>query len=274
MQRINCRYLFASTVVVAAICLAGCDEAKEAWTNVLKKCMRSDLMGKTLYFGPSNGVGPGSIWRPDSKGYYIRWIIDDVTNKPQSSLIQEGEWAQCSGQYSSKLDVKPSAMLETKVQPVSGDLAADLNRAVSITAKVDKWRTEDLKEGPWLQWLRSLPTDNGYRVDARNKNFRVCLRAYKISGFAAQLRFSSDVAAALKAKYSDQVKLGDVGASVSLKWTSDTTLEVGSLEDFYIAGELGSVEVVGGGPFDFTAASKTVDKIDQGRPVRSERMTR
>ena len=51
--------------IVACVVLFGCPKPPQrSWVEAIQDCGKTDINSdKILYFGPSNNVGPGSVWR-------------------------------------------------------------------------------------------------------------------------------------------------------------------------------------------------------------------
>src|SRR5208282_778153 len=65
------RWVVLATVTVGCLSNLGCGpkNAKAVWNDGLKKCAQNDLLGpKILYFGPSNALGPGTIFQKYADG--------------------------------------------------------------------------------------------------------------------------------------------------------------------------------------------------------------
>lgn len=251
-------------VAVAVSSLAGCgtNDAKSAWNDVVKKCAASDLTAKTvLYFGPTNNVGPGSIWREGPEGgYRLRWTDKDLTWA--SNVVQPGGPLACEGKVVADFSGKASVGLTSLVAPASGELAGDLKRARTISAKANALAWDTIKEGPYEQHVNNLPQDSGVKQELHSGTRLVMVRALRVSGFTADLTFSQSDAASLKAKFNGEITSGvdaELSAGLSATWTNDTTLKI-SASDFYIAGELGQYTSTGFATAE-TEAPKAVDIV-------------
>lgn len=260
--------------IVFGLVLSGCkhDDVSAAWYEVLKKCVSADQLGsKLVYFGPSNNIGPGALWRKaDDGGLFVRYVLRDAIpdEEQRGALIIPGEEANCKGTAKSSWSLKPSLLVETKAAPITGELALDLNRARSVTVAVHNWSLDQIKEGPFETWLRRNP-ENAYVLDATRDSRLVLERAVRVLGFSTTLEFSRNDALELKAKYSGPaLGTGQLGIGLGAKWTGDTTLELTSTKNIYIAGELVSLK---GGRFGILSGGKSggtlFEKADLG-PVR------
>ena len=231
-------------LVCICLCLMACEpeSAKDAWNAVVKNCATTDLSGATIqYFGPSNNVGPGSIWRPGPEGgYRLRYNLGDMPG--EKTFITRGEAYKCDGSRATFFGLKAAAGLTSPLTPTSAELSNDFKKAKSIEVQVQAMAWDLIREGPFESYVKTLPVGSGSIRDDLDRGDRLVLyRALRISGYAAQLKFSASDAASLKAKYSGPLPkalTGDVGAELSANWTDETTLKLSSSNDFFIAGEL------------------------------------
>ncbi|KRB79688.1 hypothetical protein ASE00_18395 [Sphingomonas sp. Root710] len=252
--------------------LAGCGgvNSKTAWNDVLKHCANSSLNGKKiLYFGPTNAVGPGSIWRKDDKGVFrLRYDLSQMP-KPQGFT---GPYAPtgCDGQVSTNFKLGLDASLDVKV--VSAAVKNDLSKARSVTAKAESISWVPIAEGPFENYVRALPVGDSVKDDVLNNQRYILTRALKVSGFSTEMTFSSEVATDLKAKYPDGPLPGGVAGSVSgglsLSWSTTGTLKITSTDDFYIAGEFQQFKADG---FAAAGAPSFGEKVDIGVKAKAAR---
>ncbi len=251
----------------AVLLLGGCDgtdSARALWKNVLRKCSQNDLLGKqVLYFGPSNGIGPGAVWRKTSSGgYNLRWQVSDLGFSP---AVVDGKPSTCSGSSTSTSKISPSVSASTVVPSLSGTASADFQRAQTITVEVGTWRWDQIAEGPYEQALKAPGLPASVKSDLQGGNRFVLVRGLRVSGLTADLKFDSSTASELKAKYG--AGSVDVGVGLKAQFTSDTNLKITSTSDFYLAGEL--YELNAGG-FAATAPMigpqvKDLEKVAVGR---------
>ena len=237
-------------LVAFSLLVAACDEddVKTAWDNVLRKCVVSDLLGYTvIYFGPSNPIGPGSIWRDDgSGGYRVRWTLDDMPGN--TDFIINGNPYNCDETSPTKFSLKAALGLIGTVSPASDELSNDFQKAKNIEIKATSVAWDIIREGPYGAYVEKLPADGGVREDLGKGDRLILYRALRVRGYSAKLEFSSEDAARLKAKYSGQLPkplTGAVGAELSASWSEDNTLTLSSAKDVYIAGALAPYSAIG-----------------------------
>jgi hypothetical protein len=256
----------------SAMLLAGCKD--NPWHLLAKDCAVNDLNGdKVLYFGPSNVLGPGSVWREASAdaggGYRVRW--DSTAIPTPATWAKTGAEFTCQGSKTSKISGGATAKFTSQLAPLNGQVAADLSRATSVEVKASKMKWDLLLEGPYEQAVRQLAANSAIRQDLEKPGRLVMYRALKVQGFEARMSFDRSAAAELQAKYSGgalQKLNGELGAGLNVKWTSETEMVITAPGDFYVAGELVPYETTG---FASVAAAAKVMNIKKDVPVASEK---
>ena len=245
MRRSWCFLALASSLL-----LSGCeDTAKEAWVKVVKPCIASDLSDNWLYFGPSGAIRPGSVWERSADGNWdLRLTQEDVPQLSRYNL--EGKPTSCSGTHTSKVDVSGSLSFENAVTPFSAELSAELRRAKTISIKASAIVVESLRQTPFEEFAKNEPTLSlVYKALAPAGRY-VLVEALKVTGYTAELDFDQEVAPAIKAKYSGPLSkavTGNLGATITATWTSQTKLQLQSSEGFYIAGRMRAFDLLGKG---------------------------
>lgn len=254
-----------------SLLLSGCDDnVSAAWTDVLKKCVGDDqITAKLEFIGPSNTIGPGALWRKDSLGKLrLRFLIDRAIPDKQerNALFIPGEFSTCKGREKSSWRVNPVLLLGTGTDRIQGELAIDLSKAKSVAVGVTSWALDQIVEGPFETWLREHP-DSGYvkdLIDVTNGSRVVMRRAVKVRGFSTTLVFSPSVGMALRPRYSSPtLSAGKLGVNLTSKWTNDTTLDLTSTKDIYIAAEFAELKdnrftALGGGSIFKTVDPKSI----------------
>src|SRR5260221_8188525 len=201
------RFRFFAITVVAVLLFAtscGNKDARVVWNDTLKKCSVSDLLGpKVLFFGASNNIGPGSVWRQRADGAYSpRWILSDAP-------VHKNSDATCQGKVTASFTLVAGASLDNAVAPVTGTLGIDLKRAKKIDLSPTSFRWDEVVEGPFEEYIRTKATQE-VKADMvpANKRF-VMQRALYISGLTATFEFDSTTGLNVKGK----VKEGSIPAS-------------------------------------------------------------
>ncbi|WNF47371.1 hypothetical protein RHP75_02705 [Pseudomonas sp. SG20056] len=258
-----------SIVTVAMLSLlavvVGCKHnAKNAWADVAKNCAYSDLNGKKiLFFGVSNSIGPGSVWREATDGGGYRLRLDSSKIPGSSNWVKNGSEFDCQGSSSTKLSGGAVVDFASSVAPLSADLKTEFSKAKSVEVKVSKLNTVLIEEVGFEQAVKALPPASPEKDEMSKPGRLVMYRAILVSGFEAKLSFDTDVGAELSAKLKDgalQSINGELGAGVNVRWISNKELVLSSPNSFYIAGELAKFDT--GGGFASASQSPSVETID------------
>ena len=220
--------------------------AREAWVSVLGKCADTEVIGHDfIFFGLSNEIGPGSVWRKAEDGSFrLRFELSDIEPDAakRQGLIRTGNTAVCQGGNLSNWSLNAGLPFEGKLTPVSGTFSSELRKAQSVAVGVDVWSIDVLKEVPYEQLLTSLKKP--YDSELTKTDRLVIENAVKLSGFKAAFNFSKQIATDLKTKYSDEsmsVALRN-GPYLDARWTSDTTLTLSSPDPFYMLAAFGRLK--------------------------------
>jgi hypothetical protein len=238
--------IFVSTsVIILLIFSTACiEDARAIWESVIKKCANNDLLGPDVfYFGPSNNLGPGTIFEKyPSGGIGLSYRIDSYvqSESARQSLINEGTIFSCEGTSSKKFALGLLLSLESLLS-LSGDLKFDLRRAEFISVSVDAAQWIDIVTGPYCTLIQKLPNDHPVRNALSARGNLVLSRALRIRHMTAELIFSHSIGNALKKKFPEFVfspKTDEVGIKLTGQWNSDSRLIISAASDFYIAGEL------------------------------------
>lgn len=204
-------------------------------------CADSDLNSKgILYFGPSNQIGPGSVWSRlgPNGGYQPQWRNKDLGI--DDGVIDKGKSFQCDLSKSSKLAANAGLSVISSVANASADAKTDFSRGqiVRVTTKGAAWDT--VVAGPYNAEIKKI-ANAGIRADIVNPNRIMLRRALRLDGYRVTMEFDASIKPEIKAKYSGKIlgkdTVGDVGANLSAQWTSDDKLELTASEGVYVAGE-------------------------------------
>ncbi len=223
--------------------------SRQAWTAVLKNCTDSDLLGKdVIYFGMSNQIGPGSIWRRDSDGSIrLRYELSDIEPDPakQAALIRPNNQVSCKGNSSSEWQIRFGLPFESGLTPVSAEIGSDLRRADKVTVKVDGWAVDDLKEAAYETLIRN----SAMKGELSTPDRLFVENAYRITGFSATFRFTKSIADQLRGRYKGSTVATADGADLQTRWSDDTTLTVDAPGTFYLLAAFGNFSSQGGPSF-------------------------
>ena len=216
-------------------------DSRAAWVAILGKCAKSQLIGKdVLYFGASNEIGPGSIWRQNSDGSIrLRYELSDIVpdSAKRMELIHPNNAVSCGGDSTSSWEVKLGLPFDGTVAPVSADVSADLKRADGVTVSVTSYAVDELKEGPYETMVRA---DDALQDEFTAPDRVIVENAVRIEGFSANFRFSKSVAEQLKGKYTSKL-VALHGANLESRWSDDTTLTMKTAGTFYLLAAFGKL---------------------------------
>jgi hypothetical protein len=238
MQRTS-HLLIAALVFGTASCST--PNATDSTQQFVDSCAVSNLNSKSvLYFGPSNQIGPGSVWSRlgDAGGYQPQWRMQDLGVDTQ--VIAPGQRFTCDLTNNSKLTASAALSVISSVAGASADTSADFSRGkvVNISSTGAAW--DSVVAGPYNLKLKAI-ADPGIRADIAGPNRIVLIRALRLDGYRVTLDFDASVKPAIKAKYSGNIigkdVVGDVGANFAAAWTSDDKLQLTAADGVYVAGE-------------------------------------
>ena len=240
-------------MVVLALSMTGCEKtARAIWKDILAPCSESDLIGKdVVYFGPSNTLGVGSVWRKRADGgYALRWKLAGT------GFVEPGGEFVCSGKAKKTTKIKPSVVLGALIAPVTGSISAEFDRARDVTVSVESARWEQIVEGPFEAKIREGGFEAGVINDLKESGRYVLTRGLVVKGLKAQLTFDSSSGLDVKGK----LPAGDIAPGsennpfefgIEANWTGNTTLSLVAKTDVYIAGQLSEFRAGGlAGPGD------------------------
>jgi len=237
MRQISLRRLLTGFgLAVAALAVsqpsARADDASTAWRRVLSKCAKSDVIGtQSLFFGLSNTVGPGSVWRfAEDKSVRLLFELSDAFPKAadQSKMVVKNNVASCSGNSSSGWNLGVGLPFSTGLLPLSADLEGSLKGANRVIVSVNGYAVDELKETPWKSAFRKLGARNDYAHELAQPNRVIAENVVKISGLRATFVFGTKLSAVVRAKFQNKIVSigdanlhGDVSAENAITLTAD-----------------------------------------------------
>lgn len=237
------------TCAMALACLSACNTTPTgtiAATALVHGCADSDLNSKAvLYFGPSNQIGPGSVWSRlgPTGGYQPQWRLQDMN--VDSHVIDLGQPFSCELSNTSALAASASLSVLSSVANASAQAEADFSRArvVSVSASSAAWDT--VIAGPYNAALQNI-ADPSIKRDVQGPQRLILRRALRLDNYHATLDFDESVKPQIKARYSGGVLgksvVGDVGAELKANWTGDNKLELVATQRVYVAGEFAELQ--------------------------------
>jgi hypothetical protein len=262
------RALVAVSLVGAMLSLWGCTtislKADDGMKHFTKACATDELQSNAvLYFGPSNQIGPGSVWTRlgPNGGYQPQWRTGDL-NLNSAKVVQLGKAFPCDFSQNAKLTAEGGLSALSPAANVSAEVKADFARAktIQVSAKETAW--DMVVAGPYLLQLKGISNPDIKR-DVFGKNRLVVRRALRLSGYKALLDFDTNLAPTIKAKY-DGMKLGakvvgEVGAQFIAKWTKNEKLELSAADNVYVAGEF--AELINGDFVSTKGEAQTIQDL-------------
>jgi BON domain len=237
-----------------------------AWTTVLSKCNETQELGKNmLYFGMSNQIGPGSVWRRETDGSIrLRLALTDLEpdEKKRSAIVQRNNTAACSGSNSTSWSLHAGLPFSGLAAPVSGDVTEDLRRADTVTVTINGWGMDVLKETLFEKLVSTLQ-EPAFQREFASGELLIAENVVRVDGMTAAFSFSRKADLnldKLKTQIANtSVQLGS-GAHLRTSWVSDTTLAMSTDEPFYLIAAFGTLN---NGRFGAVAA----EGANRGRPV-------
>jgi hypothetical protein len=180
-------------------------DANTAWKKVLKNCAKSDLIGKrSLFFGVSNTIGPGSVWRrADDNSIRLMFELSDAfpAAADQAKIVKTNDTVGCYGNSSSKWDIKLGLPFSTGATALTLNIGALLGQAKSVTVSVTGFAIDDLVETNWKQAMAGLGTDNVYYKETQQTGRLVAENAVKVTGLKAVFNYKTDISADVQAQF-------------------------------------------------------------------------
>lgn len=241
MYRVN-RGCVQLIILSMLMCGCGSKDAKQVWDQGLKKCAASDLLGPNiLYFGPSNALGPGTVFQKFADGGLQPSHL--LSQYGTTSLYAPAQTFQCSAVASSSFKLNANATLPSVI-PVNGTVAGSISTATNITVNAQSLEWDQLVTGPYKALVLGFPDSNPVKSDLLNEHQLVLSRALRVSGMSAVVEFTHDNGVNAKANIPNGPIAG-AGLSLDATWTGDTKLTITAPADFYIAGELRTFSVNG-----------------------------
>ncbi|MDT8760216.1 hypothetical protein MZO42_16060 [Sphingomonas psychrotolerans] len=256
-------------IVVCALGLGACaggGSVKTAWQDVVKRCAASTLNGKKiLFFGPSNGVGSGSVWRIDGEGVYrLRYDLKHMP-KPQD-FYADFTPTSCDGKSTKNFKGGFNASLgET---PLTAEAKAQIDRARTVSAKANSVAWVPVAEGPYDSYIKANAASDVSK-DLMTGSRYVLTRAFKVSGFETKITFDSKTAVSAKAALpAGSVIPSSLGGGLDVSWSETGELTLKSQGDFFIAGEFQQYK-----PDGFASGASTVlgEKVDIAPAAKAAR---
>jgi hypothetical protein len=235
----------ALVLLAAILSNAGCTAptARDAWQTTFGSCVESDVLKTAVYLGPSNPVGPGSIWRRTADGSLnLRWTLEDLA-LTVNEVVAEGQPVTCDHESATTLEVSPEVFLQSALLPTDPRLQTALKSSTRTDVGIEYYRVNSLKEGPFEAALRSLPHASDVANEFKYNDRYVLVAGVEVSGLTMDLHFTASDATSLKALIPvNQPVDFKVGVALELRWINDTTVRMTSKGPFYVAGKFARLD--------------------------------
>lgn len=221
--------------------ISGCDSSMRQYVQeMLKKCASNDLLGKNIiYFGPTNNLGAGTLFRKFPDGSYQLSLIANSYIPANSGIVHDSGSSSCTGNDKVSISLNGSLTADKLLGAVPVGIGAKLSSAKTASISVASYEWQELQIASYEGLISGLPSDSPIRSAILTKHDRILARALKVSGLKATLTFSSDVAPNIKASIPAKIASGDnLGIDLTAEWKDDHTLQLTANDDAYIAGEL------------------------------------
>lgn len=183
-------------------------DAIDVWKKILKKCSDTKLIGRQqLFFGLSNSVGPGSVWRlADDRSLRMRFELSDAipNQADRDKLISKGPILQCSGDSTTNWSVGLGLPFSTGATPITAEIGAILGRAKKVSVSVSSYSIDQLKEVPWKAEFDKLAPNNAYSADLKSQNRLLAANSVKVGGLRATFTFATKLGADVQARFKGQ----------------------------------------------------------------------
>lgn len=180
-------------------------DATTIWKTVLKKCAKSDLLGRQqLFFGLSNAAGPGSVWSyADDRSIRLEWELSDAfpNEADRAKVILPGLPVPCKGDKGTEWSLKFGLPFTTGGSPISADIAAVLGTASHVSVSVTSFTIDQLKLGPWRDSLKTLDESSSYGKVLNQPGGLIAVNGLRVSGLKAVFTFKGTLAAGVQAKF-------------------------------------------------------------------------
>jgi hypothetical protein len=222
-----------------------------AWKRVIKSCAKSQIVGPdVLFFGPSNTIGLGSVWRKtDTGGYNPRFEFSDLIPDAETrkGIIKLGETLkECEKAKSKKWNLGVGLPFIGRIFGPTG-IESDFRNARRVTVTADAVALDVIKEVPFEQAIKTLLAKNPndpYVKDLLDPNRLIIVKGYRLSGLTVKLDYDPQQLEELKGKYPEGGSVnigGEKGLNVAFNYSGDSHLTVKLPADVYIAGEFSTL---------------------------------
>lgn len=201
------------------------------WRTLIDNCAGSRLVGKNvLVLGPSNLLGPGTVWMNTGGSVVLAATLRDVV-PPGAKLgayIQRGTPAACSMSTTSE-PWNLNFGLPLALPHLSLKLLAALQRAKFANLSVTAYVVDALDTLKWIHALASLPpTNTDYdAIILEGDKMMIETNAVRVEDLTATFRFRSTAQADLVLKLASRpASTTGAGVSLSVSRSGNRTISI------------------------------------------------
>ncbi len=219
-----------ASISIGAPALA--QNSSATWKQILKKCDPTQEIGKQiLFFGVSNSIGPGSVWRfaNDKSIRLVSTLSDAVPSaSDQAKIIAPGKINVCATNQSTKWNLKLRLPFSTGATPLTLDIAAALGKADDVQVSIEGYGIDVIDE---FQWKSLIPLNSSFvqELNQPGPQLLVAENSYKVTGLKATFSYKTDLSADVKAKFKGKsFMLGNSSTGTGTKLGNSKTVTGGS----------------------------------------------
>jgi hypothetical protein len=207
--------LLAATGVCSAV------DATSTWIDIIKACAPGQTIGKNvLFFGFSDDVGPGSVWRvADDKSLRIKFELSDAFPKKddQDNMIKAGKLIKCSANAAHDWNLKFGLPFTMHADALSVNIGAILGSAKNVRVSITGTSTDLLKEVNWQKGFAGLLDNDPYLTTIKQTTgLLLAENVVKVVGLTATFSYDRDLSGDLQVQFKNKsISVGDPGATAA-----------------------------------------------------------
>lgn len=185
--------------------LVSANSPTKMWVKIISDCAPTQAIGKNiLFFGLSNDVGPGSVWRYASdKSLRIKFELSDAfpATTDQDRLITKGNFNPCANNSATDWDIKLGLPFSINADSISADIGAVLSSATHVKVSLTGVGTDLLKETKWKHAFAALTPPNEYADALLEPDGLLAENAVKVKGMTMVFTYDRALGVDIQAKF-------------------------------------------------------------------------